>query len=216
MRVVIYTGAGISYDSGVPLFEDKDSVFSKYPLEIVAYKDGWEKNWPLFKSFMDELEKSFTCKKIKPNEVHYLLSQWEKQNRDEFTIITTNIDDLHEQAGSKNVIHVHGNIKEKRTLPNRQIIPNCVLFGENKNYIYECNKIVSRSDLFICVGSSLSTGDDNLLSIAVESGSKTIEINPETTIYSNKFDFSLRKKGHDGLREIYKTLEINNFNFLQI
>ena len=165
---------------------------------------------------MDELEKSFTCKEIKPNEIHYLLSQWEKENGDEFTIITTNIDDLHEQAGSTNVIHVHGNIKEKRTLPNRQIIPNCVLFGENKNYIYECNKIVSRSDLFICVGSSLSTGDDNLLNIAIESGSKTIEINPETTIYSNKFDFSLRKKGHDGLREIYKTLEINNINFLQI
>ena len=54
MRIVVYTGAGISYDSGVPLFEDKDSVFSKYPLEIVAYKDGWKKNWQLFKSFMDK------------------------------------------------------------------------------------------------------------------------------------------------------------------
>ena len=48
MRVVIYTGAGISYDSGVPLFEDKDSVFSKYPLEIVAYKDGWKKKLATF------------------------------------------------------------------------------------------------------------------------------------------------------------------------
>ena len=85
-------------------------------------------------------------------------------------------------------------LNKKRTLPNGQIIPNCVLFGENKNFIYECNKIIKRSDLFVCVGSSLSTGDDNLLNIAVESGSKTIEINPVTTIYSNKFDFSIRKK----------------------
>ena len=167
-----------------------------------------EKNWSLFKSFMDELEKSFTCKKIKPNEIHYLLSQWEKENEDEFTVITTNIDDLHEQAGSKNVIHVHGNIKEKRTLPNGHIIQIVCCLEKTQNYIYECNKIVRRSDLFICVGSSLSTGDDNLLNIAVESGSKTIEINPDTTIYSNKFDFSFRKKGHEGLREIYKTLDI--------
>ena len=224
MKVVIYTGAGISYDSGVPLFEDKDSVFSKYPLEIVAYKDGWKKNWPLFKSFMDELEKSFTCKEIKPNQTHYLLSQWEKENEDEFTIITTNIDDLHEQAGSKNVIHVHGNIKQKRKLPNGHNIPNCVLFGENKNFIYECNKIIKRSDVFVCVGSSLSTGDDNLLNLAIESGSKTFEINPVTTFYSNKFDFSIRKKGHDGLKEIYNmmkkfnkpTPKINSNHILQI
>ena len=77
------------------------------------------------------------------------------------------------------------------------IIFQIVCFGENKNFIYECNKIIKRSDIFVCVGSSLSTGDDNLLNLAI-SGSKTFEINPVTTFYGNKFDFSIRKKGHDG------------------
>ena len=204
MRIVVYTGAGISYDSGVPLFEDKDSVFSRYPLEIVAYKDSWRNNWDLFKSFMDELETSFMSKDIKPNATHYLLSKWEKENEDEFTIITTNIDDLHEQSGSNNVIHIHGNIKEKRTLENGKVIPNCVLFGENKNNIPKCIEIIKRSNLFICVGSSLCTGDDNLLNLAVECGSKTIEINPQGTLYSHKFCETYKKSGYDGLLDIYK------------
>ena len=65
-------------------------------------------HWSVFKKFMDELELSLTSADIKPNKFHYLISKWQKETNDEFTIITTNIDDLHEQAGNKNVIHIHG------------------------------------------------------------------------------------------------------------
>ena len=209
MKIVIYTGAGISRDSGIPLFNEKNSIFTKYSKKILL-KDGWKKHWSVFKKFMDELELSLTSADIKPNKFHYLISKWQKETNDEFTIITTNIDDLHEQAGNKNVIHIHGNIKEKRTLDNGKIIPNCVLFGERKNFINECYKIIRESDLLICVGSSLSTGDVNLLKEAIENKVKTIEINPSKTLYSDYFDYSFRKKGYEGLSEIYNYLTKKN------
>ena len=209
MKIVVYTGAGISRDSGIPLFDEKNSIFTKYSKKILL-KDGWKKHWSVFKKFMDELELSLTSADIKPNKFHYLISKWQKETNDEFTIITTNIDDLHEQAGNKNVIHIHGNIKEKRTLGNGKIIPNCVLFGERKNFIHECYKIIKKSDLLICVGSSLSTGDENLLKEAIKNKVKTIEINPSKTLYSDYFDHSFRKKGYEGLSKIYNYLTKKN------
>ena len=204
MKIVFYTGAGISYKSGIPLFEDKKSIFSRYPIDKVASKDGWKEDWELFEKFWNELELSLTTKNLKPNEFHYLLAEWEKKNNGDFTIITTNIDDLHEKAGSRNIFHIHGNITEKRILSNGKTMPNCVLFGENKRYISKCKEIIKEADLFVCVGSSLSTGDEHLVYCAKETGCKTIEINPEKTYMSDLFDYSYRENGHTAAQNLYQ------------
>lgn len=203
MKIVFYTGAGISYKSGIPLFEDKKSIFSRYPIEKVASKNGWKEDWDLFEKFWMELELSLTTSELRPNEFHHFLSQWEKNNDDDFTIITTNIDDLHEKAGSQNIFHIHGKITEKRTLGNGKTMPNCVLFGESKRYIKRCRQIIEKADLFVCVGTSLSTGDEHLVYYAKDSGCRTIEINPEETFLSNFFDNSYRQNGYDGTVKLF-------------
>ena len=202
MKIVFYTGA-VSYKSGIPLFEDKKSIFSRYPIDKVASKDGWKEDWDLFEKFWDELELSLNTSELKPNEFHYLLSRWEKNNNDDFAIITTNIDDLHEKAGSKNIFHIHGKITEKRFLGNGKTMPNCVLFGENKRYINRCRQIIEKADLFVCVGTSLSTGDEYLVYHAKDTGCRTIEINPEETFLSNFFDHSYRQNGYDGTIKLF-------------
>tara|TARA_B100001057_G_scaffold487723_1_gene570893 strand:+ start:1123 stop:1749 length:627 start_codon:yes stop_codon:yes gene_type:complete len=205
MKIVFYTGAGISYESGIPLFEDKKSIFSKYPLEKVATKDGWKQDWDLFENFWNELELSLKSPKLRPNKFHYFLSKWEKNNHDDFTIITTNIDDLHEKAGSSNIFHIHGNITEKRVLENGKTMPDCVLFGENKRHIKKCEDIIKEAKLFICVGSSFSTGDENLVYFAKNAGCRTIEINPKKTFLTGIFDISFRLHAHESIAELNKT-----------
>ena len=102
---------------------------------------------------------------------------------------------------------------DTKKINNEHSLDIAVVFSNNKdalalkrakkNNIPKCIDIIKRSNLFICVGSSLCTGDDNLLNLAVECGSKTIEINPQETLYSHKFCESYKKTGYDGLLDIY-------------
>lgn len=172
-KVVVLTGAGISAESGLKTFRDSDGLWEGYNIEDVATPQAWARNPKLVQDFYNERRKSVL--EAKPNAAHFALAELEKQY--DVTIITQNIDDLHERAGATNVLHLHGIITRSQSSisPNltypldgweikmgdlcelgSQLRAHVVWFGEDVPMISKAAEICMRADLFILVGSSLA------------------------------------------------------------
>ena len=172
-RVVILTGAGISAESGLKTFRDSDGLWEGYDIEEVATPEAWERNPQLVQEFYNMRRKNVL--EAQPNAAHYALARL--QDKYDVTIITQNIDDLHERAGSANVLHLHGvitrsqsSIKADLTYPidgwelkmgetcelGSQLRAHVVWFGEAVPMIEKAAKICTGADLFILVGTSLA------------------------------------------------------------
>ena len=205
MNIVVFSGAGISMDSGIPSMDDPNGIFMKYPKHITQ-KYAWKEDWTTFKSFWDELKAFILSPLIQPSQAHKDLVELENLIDGKLTIITTNIDDLHTRAGSKEVLHIHGIITQDRQIDENKSFPNCVLFGENKRFSNEVNKAIKNATLFVSVGSSLATNDFSTLVYAKDCGAKTIEINPNETWYSNKFDEVIRLPASLGIRKLINSI----------
>jgi NAD-dependent deacetylase len=170
-KLVILTGAGISAESGLKTFRDCDGLWEGYEVTEVATPKGWRKNPQLVLDFYNERRKNVA--EAKPNAAHYGLAGLEKDF--DVTIITQNIDDLHERAGSTNVLHLHGEIFKMRSEWDETLIseihgniklgdkaedgaqlrPYIVWFEEPVPKIEEAVPIVYAADIFVVVGTSL-------------------------------------------------------------
>jgi NAD-dependent deacetylase len=171
-KIVVLTGAGISAESGLKTFRDSDGLWEGYNIEDVATFDAWKRNPAMVQDFYNQRRKSVL--EVEPNSAHIALAELE--NDFEVHIITQNIDDLHERAGSKKVLHLHGEIKKSQSTANSKLIydmggwelkmgdkcelgsqlrPFIVWFGEAVPKIEEAAEIVVRADIFIVVGTSL-------------------------------------------------------------
>src|SRR6476659_3986032 len=111
-NLVVLTGAGMSAESGLKTFRDSDGLWEGYDINEVATATAWKRNPALVLEFYNARRKS--VKEAKPNRAHYALAELQKDFN--VTIITQNIDDLHERAGSKNVLHLHGEIFKMRSV----------------------------------------------------------------------------------------------------
>lgn len=171
-KIVAFTGAGISAESGLDTFRDKGGLWDKYNINEVATPNAWKKNKKLVLDFYNLRRKNVI--NALPNPAHFALKSLEESF--DLTIITQNIDNLHEKAGSKNIIHLHGEImKAQSSIDNSltykvkdtinigdrcklgsQLRPNVVWFGESvpkmENAINEC----LNADYFIIIGTSLN------------------------------------------------------------
>jgi NAD-dependent deacetylase len=116
-NLVVLTGAGISAESGLKTFRDSDGLWEGYNIQDVATPEAWEHNPVLVQQFYNERRKSVL--EAKPNEAHYALARLEEKYN--VTIITQNIDDLHERAGSTNVVHLHGVITRSQSSINPEL-----------------------------------------------------------------------------------------------
>jgi NAD-dependent deacetylase len=170
-KLVVLTGAGISAESGLKTFRDSDGLWEGYEVTEVATPRGWRKNPQLVLEFYNERRKNVAD--AKPNAAHYGLAELEKDF--DVTIITQNIDDLHERAGSTNVLHLHGEIFKMRSERDETIIkeikgdikvgdlaedgyqlrPYIVWFEEPVPKMEEAVPIVYNADIFVVVGTSL-------------------------------------------------------------
>jgi NAD-dependent deacetylase len=170
-KLVVLTGAGISAESGLRTFRDSDGLWEGYEVTEVATPRGWRKNPQLVLDFYNERRKNVA--NAKPNAAHYGLAELEKNF--DVTIITQNIDDLHERAGSTNVLHLHGEIFKMRSEWDETLIaeikgdiklgdlaedgaqfrPYIVWFEEPVPKIEEAVPIVYSADIFVVVGTSL-------------------------------------------------------------
>ncbi len=183
-KIVVFTGAGISKESGLSTFRDSDGIWSKYDPDIVATPQGFEENTEMSLQFYNK--RRVELAKAIPNHAHYTLADLEKTH--DVTIITQNVDDLHERAGSSNVIHLHGELLKVTSSRNRlnkdcikelplespirlgdmaadgsQLRPFVVMFGEYLSNMSDAIKIVKTADIFLVIGTSLKVFPANQL-----------------------------------------------------
>lgn len=171
-KLVVLSGAGISAESGLRTFRDSDGLWEGYNVEDVATPEAWHRNPQLVLDFYNERRKNVAA--AKPNAAHIGLATLE--NDFDVTIITQNIDDLHERAGSTNVLHLHGEIFKMRSewddelvsairsdiklgdkaTDGHQLRPFIVWFGEPVVKMEQAVQIVHKADVFIVVGTSLA------------------------------------------------------------
>lgn len=172
-KIVVLTGAGISAESGLKTFRDSDGLWEGYNIEDVATPDAWRRNPALVQQFYNERRKSVL--EAIPNAAHYALAKLEEKY--DVTIITQNIDDLHERGGSTKVVHLHGVITRSQSSKNPeltypidgweikmgelcelgfQLRAHVVWFGEDVPMIATAARICQEADIFILVGSSLA------------------------------------------------------------
>ena len=171
-KLVVLTGAGISAESGLKTFRDSDGLWEGYDINEVATATAWQKNPALVLEFYNMRRKN--VQEAKPNAAHYGLAALQEDF--DVYVVTQNIDDLHERAGSENVLHLHGEILKMRSEKNETLIypiedeikigdraedgaqlrPHIVWFEEAVPMMEEATKLVRQADIFVVVGTSLA------------------------------------------------------------
>ncbi|MDC4668678.1 NAD-dependent deacetylase [Acinetobacter baumannii] len=177
-KLVVFSGAGMSAESGIRTFRDSNGLWENYDIQQVATPEAWERNPALVQRFYNERRKNIL--EAQPNEAHQYIAKL--QDHYDVQVITQNIDDLHERAGSQNVLHLHGNIRlAKSSGPDAQyttqfyevngwkldleqdfcpngypLRPHVVWFGEAVPAYEEAIRLVQSADIFIVIGSTLS------------------------------------------------------------
>lgn len=170
-KIVVLTGAGISAESGIKTFRDADGLWEGHDIMEVASPIGWNKNPTLVLDFYNKRRAQLLT--VKPNKAHKILAELEKQFN--IHIITQNVDDLHERAGSSSVLHLHGELLKVRSIANEknimhwktdlnlgdcdekgnQLRPHIVWFGEAVPLIEKAIEIVETADILVIIGTSL-------------------------------------------------------------
>lgn len=172
-KLAVLSGAGVSKESGINTFRDSDGLWEQYRVEDVASIDGWYKDRKLVLDFYNARRRDL--KDREPNEAHHIIAELEKDF--DVTVITQNVDNLHERAGSSKVIHLHGELTKARAdrtespvyeigykdillgdtdEKGRQLRPHIVWFGEAVPMIETAAQIVSKCDICLVIGTSLN------------------------------------------------------------
>ncbi len=172
-KLIVLTGAGISAESGLKTFRDSDGLWEGYDIEEVATPEAWQRNPALVQEFYNMRRKSVM--EAEPNAAHYALAKLEEKY--DVTIITQNIDDLHERAGSAHVVHLHGVITRSQSSLNPNLTypingweikmdevcelgsplrAHVVWFGEPVPMIETAAALCTTADIFILIGTSLA------------------------------------------------------------
>jgi NAD-dependent deacetylase len=215
-HLIFFTGAGISQESGISTFRGESGLWENHKIEEIASPEGFAKNPQLVLDFYNS--RRVELEKVMPNDAHYLIAKLEEKY--EVTIITQNIDDLHERAGSSNVLHLHGELTKSRSSINENLIysynkplklgdlaqdgsqlrPHIVWFGEQVTKIKKAIGITQNADLFIIVGSSMIVHPAVSLLLAVPFESDTVYIDPNPTVEEGINLLVIKKKATEGVR----------------
>ena len=172
-KIVVFSGAGMSAESGIKTFRDTGGLWEEYKIEDVATFEAWIKNQPLVLDFYNQRRKQVMD--AQPNEAHFLVAELQKHF--DVQVITQNIDDLHERAGSKKVLHLHGEIMKSRSSVRQDLVyelkhweikkgdvceigsqlrPHIVWFGEAVPEMDKATDLAEKADIFITIGTSLN------------------------------------------------------------
>lgn len=171
-KLVVLTGAGMSAESGIPTFRGIDGLWENHRVEDVASPNGWKKDRELVMRFYNERRKKLL--ECEPNKGHYGLVELEKYF--DVQIVTQNIDDLHERAGSKNILHLHGELRKSRSSVDENLVydidgwelkigekcekgsqlrPHIVWFGESVPLFGDAIDICKKADVMVIIGTSM-------------------------------------------------------------
>ena len=209
--IVILTGAGISAESGIKTFRASDGLWENHRIEDVASPEGFKRDPKLVQTFYNARRAQLLSPEVQENAAHLALVKLQQQFSGKVTLVTQNIDDLHERAGSQNVLHMHGEILKKRCAVTNEVTicqgelktsdhcecceqegrlrPHIVWFGEMPLYMDEIHMALSDCDLFVAIGTSGNVYPAaGFVEIARQFGAETLEINLEKSNVANVFD----------------------------
>jgi len=228
-RIVVLTGAGISAESGLKTFRDSDGLWEGYNIEDVATPQAWQRNPQLVQDFYNMRRKDVLS--AQPNAAHYALAKLEE--RFDVTIITQNIDDLHERAGSTKVVHLHGIITMSQSSINPELTypiegwelkmgevcelgsplrAHVVWFGEDVPMIEEAAKICADAELFILTGTSLAVYPAAGLVHYVRTGVKKYIVDPNIPAVRRLTNVvEIQVKATIGIPELVEELMSNKY-----
>lgn len=228
-NLVFLTGAGMSAESGISTFRDSGGLWEQYPVEAVASIQGYERNPELVLQFYNERRAQLNS--VQPNEGHKLVASLE--DKFQVTVVTQNIDNLHERAGSRHIIHLHGELMKATsslnpndddcivTLPESdpvirmgdkakdgsQLRPFIVWFGESVPMIEPAIEKVSQADILVVIGTSLNVYPAAGLLNFVNSHCKIYLIDPKTVPYDPRLGVRHIMKGaSEGMKELHDIL----------
>lgn len=223
-RLVVLSGAGISAESGLKTFRDSNGLWEGHDVMEVASPQGWTNNPALVLDFYNQRRKQALT--AKPNAAHSLLAKLE--NEFEVQIITQNVDHLHEEAGSTNVLHLHGKLFESRSTQNDSLIyqmeswelnlgdlcelgsqlrPNIVWFGEAVPAMEEAIEMTSTADLFLVIGTSLQVYPAAGLLEYAPTQCPIYLIDPNTpNFFSNRKIHIIQDKASSGMIQFIKMI----------
>lgn len=226
--MVILTGAGISAESGIKTFRDHNGLWEDHRIEDVASPEGFARDPEMVQHFYNMRRKQLLSDEVKPNLAHDALAQFEKNFSGEFTLITQNVDNLHEEAGSQKVLHMHGELLKVRCVacdhiyqttedlktdspcPNcekiGQLRPHIVWFGEIPFYMSQIEKALKTCEVFISIGTSaLVYPAAGFFQLASSYGAHTIECNLESTQASDHFNKNFFGKATKAVPKLFAT-----------
>lgn len=193
-KIVVLSGAGISAESGIKTFRDSNGLWENHKIEDVASPEGFARNPELVLEFYNLRRRQLS--EVQPNEAHYILAELQKYF--DVHIITQNVDDLHERAGSENIIHLHGELKKARSVNDEESIipwegdlnlgdldengiqlrPHIVWFGEMVPEMENAATIASTADILLVIGTSLQVYPAASLLHYVPAGCEIFVIDP--------------------------------------
>ena len=229
-RVFALTGAGISAESGLPTFRASDGLWAGHRIEDVCTPEAWERNPGLVWEFYSQRREQGA--KAQPNPAHRALAELEKQFVDRFFLCTQNVDDLHERAGSVNLVHMHGELAKARCenecgrppVEDRSIYrslnevgrcvcggllrPHIVFFGEIPLEMDRIQKEIARASLMLVVGTSGSVYPAaNFVHWARQGGARTVYVGPEKPLNSSAFTHVVEGKAGEVMPGLFQVIE---------
>lgn len=220
-KIVVLTGAGVSAESGLSTFRDAGGLWEGHNVMDVASPEGWRNNKELVLDFYNQRRRQL--KNAKPNDAHIALTELEKKY--DVTIVTQNVDDLHERAGSTKIIHLHGELNKARSTVDESIVydlegsditincrcekgsqlrPHVVWFGEMVPMMEEAIKAVVSADILIVIGTSLAVYPAASLLEFVKTDTPVYLIDPvkpDNYLYQRNINF-IQEKATKGTREL--------------
>ncbi|MBC2845901.1 SIR2 family NAD-dependent protein deacylase [Winogradskyella flava] len=222
-HIVVLTGAGMSAESGVKTFRDHDGLWEGHDVMKVASPEGFRQNPELVLDFYNQRRRQL--KEVKPNQAHKDLAALEHDFK--VTIVTQNVDDLHERAGSSDVVHLHGELLKIRSIGNPQDIkfwtedinlgdvcdkgyqlrPHIVWFGEDVPEIETAVKICYAADILIIIGTSMQVYPAASLINYVQPDTEIYYIDPKPAIENNSNIKVIAKTATEGMKELLTLLK---------
>lgn len=229
-KILVFTGAGVSAESGIQTFRDlKNGLWYDYKIEDVATPEGWRKDKSKVLDFYNK--RRAQLKDVNPNLAHQIIADLEKDF--DVTILTQNVDDLHERAGSANITHLHGELKKARSTFDPSIVIDCsedinigdkcpkgsqlrphiVWFGEmlDPGNLEYSRLVATEADVCIVVGTSMQVSPANLIPFTTKEDCLIYYVDPgdvdfKISDYRMGFFYHIKEKATTGMQKVYDDL----------
>ena len=228
-RVVVLTGAGISAESGIQTFRGGGGLWEGHRVEDVASPEGFRRDPERVQRFYNQRRRDLQQAEVRPNAAHLALAAFEARFQGEFLLITQNVDDLHDRAGSRNLLHMHGELLKARCVRTGEVFdwrgdlgpdtphptrpdlrgtlrPHIVWFGEMPLYLDPIQRALSRADLFVSIGTSGNVYPAAGFVAATHTWCRKVEINLGDTEIADDFDERLVGPATEVVPAFFNTL----------